>query len=247
MLFLIATTLLIIVPELISSQPSYQGWLPLEFPNPKTNATACGLGTNEPAYVCDPNGLLREHIVSINWILNDAAHNSTKCPCSTYYCEHNDLWPRPKGYHIGLALVRKMRLQRNGDGKLNTPQDQGQIFANNLESAWNLGLCEEDIIIFYSHEDKVLAIYGGSTAMHKLTPYYRDLLAYRAGSRFNEGRIVEAVNRLLYDLRTVLNCETTYNEDCGLLEDRSGSSSANVLKSVTLFTVFVSIITLWVV
>lgn len=54
------------------------------------------------------------------------------------------------------------------------------------------------VYFIFKHQ---LAIHGGTTAMNQLTEPYRNLLAYRVGSRFSEGRIVEALNNLLYDLK----------------------------------------------
>ncbi|CAG5130160.1 unnamed protein product [Candidula unifasciata] len=233
----IAVAVMLLAPALVSSQSSKIEWFPEEMYNPQMEPRRCGLNSDEASYICDPNGLTGEHIHSINWILRDAAYNSTRCPCSNYYCE---TYPRPLGYHIGVALVKKMKIQTNLGGRRNSLEDQGQLFANTLKDKWKMGRCEENIIIFYSYDDRVLAIYGGRTAMAKLTPYYRSLLSYRVGSRFSEGHIVEAINNLLYDLKTVLNCDSQF-QDCGLLEMRSGVSTVGFSTSITVMAILLTV------
>lgn len=217
----------ILCPYSVLSQSNKLQWAPDEFFNPLESPRSCGLLTDESSYVCDPNRILGDQLPSFNWILKDAAYNSTRCPCSNYYCENER---GAKGYRIGLALVRQMKLQTGDDGNRNTPADQAQLFAQRLESdLWDMGNCEEDIIIFYSKEDRTLALYGGSTATLKLTPYYRKLLAYRSGSRFQDGKIVEALNNLIYDLKMVLNCDTDDPRiDCGLHEMRASAPSNRI-------------------
>ncbi|KAH9525305.1 hypothetical protein Btru_001024 [Bulinus truncatus] len=219
-------------------------WLPEEFFNPQREPRECGLNSDEPAYICDPNRILGENIHNINWHLKDAVYNSTRCPCSNYYCEFDGR--KDKGYHIGVALVRKMKLQANADGSSNSPKDQAQLFAYRLEnSKWKMGNCEEDIIIFYSQEDSVLAIYGGSTANVKLTPYYQNLLRYKVDSRLKEGRIVDALNNLIYDLKKVLNCDSSFGNHCELHDYQAVSSGPalgvfNVMIALSLIlTVFI--------
>uniref|UniRef100_A0A0B6ZZ49 Uncharacterized protein n=1 Tax=Arion vulgaris TaxID=1028688 RepID=A0A0B6ZZ49_9EUPU len=87
-------------------------------------------------------------------------------------------------------------------------------------------------------------LYGGKTAMNKLTPHYRNLLSYRVGSRFSEGRINEAVNNLLYDLKLVLNCDD-HSDNCGLLEMRNGTPSIGVSMSVAVMAIISIIFSFW--
>ncbi|BFZ10078.1 hypothetical protein BsWGS_13117 [Bradybaena similaris] len=238
MVSFIAAVLLVIAPSLVSGQSSKHEWFPDEMYNPLVEPRRCGLNSDEPSYICDPNGITGNHVASINWVLKDAAYNSTRCPCSNYFCE---TYQRPLGYHIGVAIVKKMKIQTNLGGRKNTLEDQGQLFANALKDKWKMGRCDENIIIFYSSDDRVLSIYGGSTAMAHLTPYYRSLLSYRVGSRFSDGRVVEAINNLLYDLKLVLNCDTQFQQDCGLLEIRNGVSSFGISTSVTVLAALVSL------
>ncbi|KAI8792039.1 hypothetical protein BgiBS90_007503 [Biomphalaria glabrata] len=208
--------------NVVHAQPKLE-WLPEELYNPQVEPQKCGLKYNEPGFVCDPNRILGEDIHSINWHLKDAAYNGTKCPCSNFYCER-DPYPA-KGYHIGVALVKKMVLQKNGDGSNNSVKDQAQLFAYILENEkWKMGRCEEDIIIFYSLDDNVLSLYGGSTAIAKLSPYYRNLLIHKVASRFNEGRIVEALHNLIYNMKKVLNCDPSFENNCELHDLVSASS-----------------------
>ncbi|CAL1535301.1 unnamed protein product [Lymnaea stagnalis] len=233
---LLMLALFVLEADIICGQSTKLEWLPDDMYNPLSEPRLCGLNTDEPAYICDPNKIIGDKIHSMNWHLKDAAYNSTSCPCSTYYCENER---GAVGYRIGVALVRRMALQTNTDGRLNTPEDQAQLFAHRLGNGkWNMGRCEEDIVIFYSEEDKVLAIYGGSTANQKLSPYYRALLRHKVGDRLNEGRIVQALDNLIYDIKKVLNCEYSTAYSCGLYEVRSGSNS--ITSSIT---VFLSVIT----
>ena len=46
-------------------------------------------------------------------------------------------------------------------GKPNNPRDQAMLFARTLErESWRFGNCEDDIIIFYSVEDKEVSVMG---------------------------------------------------------------------------------------
>ncbi|GFO03686.1 protein f09f7.1 [Plakobranchus ocellatus] len=231
--------LVTVCPYLVVGQSSKLQWFPEEMFNPLTQPRKCGLNTDEPSFVCDPNRILGDQLDSFNWILRDAAYNGTKCPCSNYYCENNR---GAIGYRIGLALVRQMKLQKGADGRRNKPEDQAQLFAMRLENdLWDMGNCEEDIIIFYSQNDQMLAMYGGSTALAKLTPYYRNLLAYRVGSRFEDGQIVEALNNLIYDLKLVLNCDTRDPKiDCGLHELRASAAATTVSMAITMSALLVA-------
>ncbi|XP_005107746.1 uncharacterized protein LOC101859815 [Aplysia californica] len=227
-----------LMPYVALGQSSRLEWAPEDMYNPIDEPVNCGLRKNEPSYICDPNKILGEHVNSFNWILRDAAYNSTKCPCSNYYCETER---GPTGYRISIAIVKKMKIQTNIDGRRNSPEDQAQLFAYRLEnSKWNFGRCEEDIVIFYSHDDKMLAMYGGSTALKKLTPYYRQLLAYKVGQRFNEGHIVEAFNNLLVDLKLVLNCESE-SHDCNLHQIRDGAGFISVSMAVLSMSVVMTV------
>ncbi|GFS12750.1 hypothetical protein ElyMa_004866500 [Elysia marginata] len=230
----------ILCPYMVHSQSTILQWAPDDMFNPLVNPRDCGLQTDEPSYVCDPNHILGDHLASFNWILKDAAYNSTRCPCSNYYCENAR---GAKGYRIGLALVRQMKLQKGSDGKRNTHMDQAQLFAQRLESdLWDMGSCQEDIIIFYSKDDQTLALFGGSTATMKLTPYYRKLLAYRSGSRFEDGKIVEALNYLIYDLKMVLNCDTEDPRiDCGLHEMRASAPANKASLAAAVITIFMTL------
>ena len=58
--------------------------------------------------------------------------------------------------HINTCTLFFFRINK----RLNSPQDQSQIFAHALESKhWRFGNCEEDIIIFYSVEDQIVNAY----------------------------------------------------------------------------------------
>lgn len=208
-----------------------QEWGPDDLENPITHALECGFSSPEPAYICDPNNLLGDHLGPINWILKDAAYNSTRCPCSNYYCETTR---QPTGYRIAVALVKRIKPMTSTDGKIISPRDKAQIFAYTLEnSKWNMGMCEEDIVVFYSVEDKVLAIYSGVTAGQKLTSYYKELVAHKAGSRLDDGMLVEGLNHIIHDIKLVLNCESPEKYDCNLYEFKPGHASSNIA-SITL-------------
>ncbi|RUS86173.1 hypothetical protein EGW08_006067 [Elysia chlorotica] len=236
----LSVIVLLLSPVVVYSASTKLQWLPDDMHNPINQPRECGLKTDEPSYVCDPNGILGDDVDSFNWILRDAAYNSTRCPCSNYYCENA---PGAKGYRIGLALVKQMELEEGANGKRNTAMDQAQLFAQRLEKdLWNFGECQEDIIIFYSKNDQTLALFGGSTASLQLTPYYRQLLAYRSGSRFEDGKIVEALNNLIYDLKKVLNCDTRDPKiDCGLHEMRASAGVNRMSVAVAVAALLVTL------
>lgn len=61
MVSLIAAVLLVIAPSLVSSQSSKHEWFPDEMYNPLVEPRRCGLNSDEPSYICDPNGITGDH------------------------------------------------------------------------------------------------------------------------------------------------------------------------------------------
>ncbi|KAK6170792.1 hypothetical protein SNE40_019097 [Patella caerulea] len=178
-------------------------WLPEQFPNPKRNPQACGLG-NKYGYVCDPNLLLTEkQRLILDWLMEGLVKNDTKCPCSVWACEQ-----KRQGYSVGIALVKKMKIP----DRSRTVLDQAKVFAHYLQSThWHYGRCEEDIVVLYSKEDEVLQFMAGKTAGAVLTNQVARAIGNHVGGHFREGGNLPYG---LYDLglllRDVLNGNTMY-------------------------------------
>ena len=51
------------------------------------------------------------------------------------------------------------RSELDDNAKVHRSLDKAQLFAYHLEQNWNLGGCDEDIIILFSREDNVVCIF----------------------------------------------------------------------------------------
>lgn len=197
-------------------------WLPEKFPNPIRNPRQCGLG-DEPGYVCDPNGLLTRHQrKTLNWFLKGIADtvNTDECPCSRYHCEN---YRGQRFYKVAVALVPSLAIPRNTDGRDVEVLDQANTFAYRLENdLWNMSVCEEDIVVLYSRDDRALVTMTGKTAGRKLNAVARNVIHSIVGEALADGRINEGLERMVHEIELVLNGKRKY---FGNLAGQTGGSS----------------------
>jgi len=216
-------------------------WAPMEMHNPEANFEDCNQeqisGRGTLYMMCDPDKILkRSQVRQVNWLLRDAAANSTRCPCSNHFCEKN-MQAGFTGYHIGVALIKKMKLEDDViTGKPNNPRDQAMLFARTLErESWRFGNCEDDIIIFYSVEDKELAVHTGKTAAMRLTSDARLRLMQTSQRFFAENKIIEGINTLVVNMRGLLACDAEDINTCELIASGRLTGAAGLVStSVTL-------------
>lgn len=206
MYHLILVVLAILGVDVGFGQPRYS-WLPEELPNPQNNPRACGLGI-EPGYICDPNHILsKRELETVNWHLEGIAETQGgRCPCSQWYCDKQARARLPHFYQVAIALIPSLRLPRDTLGREVEPLDQAQTFAFRLENQlWNISACEEDIVILYSRDDNALVTMAGATARQQLDAFSRRTIHAMVGGHFAEGRIVEGLLRMVYEIDLVLN------------------------------------------
>ncbi|XP_076445673.1 uncharacterized protein LOC143283351 [Babylonia areolata] len=217
-------TLVTVAFELVQSQKLEvipESWLPDNFPNPLKKHSICGLGKT-PGYVCDPNRILTQHqLTTLNWFLQGIADtvNTDQCPCSRYFCENH---VGQRFYKVAVALIPRLSIPRNTDGRQVSVLDQANIFAYRLEhDVWNMSSCEEDIVILYSRDDRALVTMTGQTAGRKLDALTRKVIHGMVGQAFAEGRINEGLERMVYEIEMVLNGKKNYH---GMFETQTGGA-----------------------
>ncbi|KAK7463227.1 hypothetical protein BaRGS_00038212 [Batillaria attramentaria] len=176
-------------------------WLPEELPNPLKNsdtARACGLTGGNPGYICDPNHILsRRELDTVNWHLEGIANTEGgDCPCSQWWCDRQARARLPHFYKVVIALIPRLRLPRDTEGRQVEPIDQAQTFAFRLQNElWNISTCREDILVTMA----------GTTARQRLDAFSRRTIHAMVGQHFAEGRIVEGLLRMVYEMNLILN------------------------------------------
>jgi len=174
------------------------GWAAKDYPNPRLSADRTGANGGyaackrpERSYICDPDNILSsDEANQIDVLINKTMYETT-CPCSLNTCR-----TQKTGYVIGVALVRKMQLEEEGELDLQEEiaqsLDQSRLFAYTLEQTWGLGQCEEDIIIFFSLEDNALYTMTGDTARLILDARYIGEISMKNRSNFAAGKDIAA-------------------------------------------------------
>jgi hypothetical protein len=163
-----------------------------------------------PSYICDPDRVIVPvEADQLNAVLANIV-NETNCPCSRYSCSLH-----PEGYKIGIALVRKIRPDeefhlrpdderdanaQHVDWKLN----EGKLFAHELRQKWQMGRCDEDVLIFFSLHDGVLYTAVGDVARLKLNYDLIRAISMNARRDFGPGgNIFRGLLQIVKEYRTV--------------------------------------------
>jgi len=145
------------------------------YPNPWINPTPCG--SKYRSYICDPNRILSDNDASQLDVKLHSVVSDTKCPCATYTCSSQ----RNDGYKIGIAVMKSFsddaqfydqntQLQREQSREqMQVILDKARQIAFDIRKNWNMGICDEDVIILYSRDDDVVFTVTGAVARMKLT------------------------------------------------------------------------------
>lgn len=190
------------------------------YPNPMTEPTQCGRETVRKSYVCDPELILgpRDQEASQLDVLIARIVDETSCPCSAFSCERHR-----EGYKIGIALTDKMRLDNFVDSddddyfdggdertrKIQRNLHAAQLYANEIQRRWNnstklkFGYCDEDVVIFYSHEDNVLYTSTGRVARLKLTDSLVASIAHEARETGFRKSVFDGLWKVVNEYRSV--------------------------------------------
>ncbi|KAL5009908.1 hypothetical protein ScPMuIL_012213 [Solemya velum] len=179
-----------------------QEWSPQNYPNPQIEPKKCGRMNTKASWVCDPNHIITSrHADVLDWFIKGTYENDTRCACSAYACEQNNA-----GYHISFALVRKIRRDANATNDNIGRLHDAKNFAYSLEQTlWDYGRCEDDIVVLYSYEDKILYTMAGRTAREKLTDELIQEISGRHGHHLQpDGNIGAGLIQILFDYRRVL-------------------------------------------
>ncbi|XP_014667074.1 PREDICTED: uncharacterized protein LOC106808746 [Priapulus caudatus] len=113
-----------------------------EYPNPQQDPIGCARSGERSTWVCDPDRLLAIDEANLLDRQITKVKNHTGCPC-------DDSCTGPGGRHhrgfaIAVALAEKII---RGKGEHET-----EIFVENLRKLWHIGLCGEDIVIFFNEQ-----------------------------------------------------------------------------------------------
>lgn len=176
-------------------------WTADDYPNPMKDPALCG--RYDKSFVCDPNGLLTlKEADTLDWLLRGLFNNDTKCPCSDHKCE-----TKKSGYVMAVALVRKLRIDKEGNVDDNDKSSAIRQFAFNLENnKWKLGDCNEDIIIAYSAEDRVIFTMVGGIANKRLNQDLIDSITTHKKHYFRSNKHVYAgLRSMILDYREALS------------------------------------------
>lgn len=179
--------------------------------NPRTDVGSCGRN-NQPSYICDP-----DHVLSIGQ--DDALesqimsiHSSTHCPCSDATCRSTS----KSGYLIAIAMVNKMKLTDNPTGnndpahngehasRLDTVLSEARKLAFGLLKKWNLGRCNESILILFSRGDNVLYTVTDVVAGKKLTDDLIGEISMDVRSEFGQN-VTSGFQKLLTEYKEVFD------------------------------------------
>lgn len=160
----------VVLPSIYGQGNQIVEWGRENYPNPQHDLLECGR-EGKRSYICDPNLILSvSEANQLELLIQDVANN-TKCPCASHYCAFT-----PKGYHIGVALMKKMATSDDNDDdkktdsqKIDSNLDNARLFAYSVQEKWELGECKEDVIILYSEKDNVIYTTTGSQAAKYLS------------------------------------------------------------------------------
>ncbi|ESO12537.1 hypothetical protein HELRODRAFT_159093 [Helobdella robusta] len=191
----------------------------LIYPHLEDKQMLCGRDSWKTISVCDPDkilGLKDVEASQLDEIIKKIKHE-TKCPCSNYICTKD-----PGGYKVGVAIVKKLsdddlasslddedHYEQNSNRRKKNEKklEEAGKFAHMVRNLWKLGRCDEDIIIVYSHDDKVIYTVTGDMASKVLTnKLITEITGKVVPYGFNKGAF-HGLNSILHDYRQLLQIQ----------------------------------------
>lgn len=179
-----------------------------------TSQIQCGRQSFKKIYVCDPDKILGpgdDEASQLDVIIKKIANESI-CPCSSYFCEHENAG----GYKVAVAVAKRMSeddIVVDDDDGYDPSQTKQLLITKRLREAskiadsllkkWKLGVCEEDVLLFYSHDDEVVYTKLGEVASKKLTRNLVNEITDRAIRRGFSSSPFDGIHSILTDYKAV--------------------------------------------
>lgn len=199
----------------MANMPDKWSWH--NYPNPQSGDGKCGLPKDKKSWVCDPNHLLggEDKIRQLDGLITSVFNSTAKrrCPCSQYLCDEQRI-----GYSFGVALVKY--IQEVQDGNLIDGQEirdnlqLAHVFAMHTYKKWNLGKCENDVLIVYSPMNNSGVVYTltGSTTEKRLTNNDVVQITSFVLPQFvpNPDSLFKGLHKMMLDYRDVLNGDLVF-------------------------------------
>jgi hypothetical protein len=182
-------------------------WMAEDFPNPMLDVRKCGR-CGVKSHICDPNKIISTANANLLDQQIMALKNSTRCACSKLTC-----LDKKDGFTMSIALFEKMRPIKNskdGADRSGAPHrlNNMNLFAYTVLKHWQMGDCDDDILISYSLRDNVLYTIAGQTAGDKMESDIIGEISMAHRMQFspsNRQEIYEGLRDMIISYREVLN------------------------------------------
>jgi len=169
----VASLLAILMCHSVAAQRETE-WLASEFPNPRKPEVAesndCGRG-NKLSWICNS---MHSRVALPD---NEADHldsminvriNTTRCMCGDYQCTEVD----SRGPRLGIAILESIKpyVEGRSGGLVDAATHNVKMFSRDLQKVWELGACQDDVVVVYERSSNVFYTWTGTTASQRLTP-----------------------------------------------------------------------------
>ncbi|XP_037523101.1 uncharacterized protein LOC119400180 [Rhipicephalus sanguineus] len=115
-------------------------WRVDEYPHPLTQPRYCN--RYRPSFVCDPDRVMsKKQADALDGII-ERIRNETLCICPTCGKSH------ARGITLGVAIMEHVHRANN-----QPVEEAVRVFAETLRKNWNLGNCDDDILLLISTKD----------------------------------------------------------------------------------------------
>ncbi|XP_033740868.1 uncharacterized protein LOC117327796 [Pecten maximus] len=190
-------------PCMVPSNNPTKEWLKEKFPNPRVNVTLCGRECMQ-SWVCDPSGILKPRDADVLDEKIDAIATNGICGCRK--CVDGQ-----DGYKIGVALVRKMAVHSFVLSQNVDKENMAIEFSAYLRSvSWKFGNCDNNIVIFYSQEDRKVMTSTSSRVESVLSVNCTGDIFNEAKPMFRDDRVFEALDHMVTRYGQVLRTGKCY-------------------------------------
>lgn len=160
-------------------------------PNPQKQHEDCG--RRLPSHVCDPDGILKpgdadklDHFIG-------RIKNDTSCFCSQCY------EGRPGGITMSVAMVKRVYRHYHEEVSQSVAN-----FASHLRKSWNLGMCDDDVLIVISTEDRQSYIESGKTVATAISREETDRIFMENKLHFETGSYYQGLESIIESYYDVL-------------------------------------------